>query len=77
MTYVDGTEIEPGDSVKIASDYRGRVIATMDTGKYLPGEEHWAYLASGIMVDTDFGGLVHYTSDTADDFVLIERGGAA
>jgi hypothetical protein len=28
---------------------------------------HW-------QVDTDFGGPVHYTSETADHFVLIQRG---
>jgi hypothetical protein len=48
----------------------------MDTAKYLPGEESWSHLASGIMVDTDFGGLVHYTDELAEDLVLIQRGSA-
>ncbi|MFD0740534.1 hypothetical protein ACFQZQ_14715, partial [Lysobacter koreensis] len=73
MKYADGTDIEPGDVVQIDWIYRGRVIASMDTGKYLPGEEQWAYLAQGIMVDTDFGGLVHYTPEATDDLVLIDR----
>jgi hypothetical protein len=73
MKYADGGEIKPGDIVQIDVQYRGRVIASMDTNEYLPGEERWAYLGAGIMVDTDFGGLVHYTSEIADDFVLIQR----
>jgi hypothetical protein len=45
----------------------------MDTSKYLPGCSDWAYLGTGIMVDTDFGGLVHYTNESAEDFVLLRR----
>jgi len=74
MTYADGSCIEPGDLIQIASIHRGKVIASMDTGRYLPGEETWAYLGKGIMVDTDFGGLVHYTADTTEEFVLLQRG---
>jgi hypothetical protein len=44
-------------------------MASMDTSEYLPGDK---YLGTG--VDTDFGGPVHYTSETADHFVLIQRG---
>ena len=73
MKFPDGTDIEPGDLIQIDTKYRGRVIASMDTGRYLPGEEGWSYLKVGIMVDTDFGGLVHYTTDTADAFLLIEH----
>jgi len=73
VKYMDGTDIAPGDIIQIATKYRGRVIASMDTEKYLPGQEGWAYLGEGIMVDTDFGGLVHYTVETADDFALIKR----
>ena len=47
----------------------------MDTGRYLAGAEDWAYLREGITIDTDFGGLVHYTTDVAEDFVLLERPG--
>ena len=77
MKYANGTDIKPGDVVRIDTQYRGRVIASMDTGEYLPGEDGWAYLGTGIMVDTDFGGLVHYTTETADDLVLMQRGAAA
>jgi hypothetical protein len=76
MKYADGRDITPGDIIQIDGDYRGRVIASMDTNEYLPGEDGWAYLGAGIMVDTDFAGLVHYTMETAEDFVLIERAAA-
>ena len=74
MRYADGQLIAPGDTVEIDGQYRGRVIACMDTKRYLPGAEDWAYLATGIMVDTDFGGLVHYTGLQSDQLVLITRG---
>lgn len=73
MKYRDGTTIEPGDLVQIDGAYRGRVVASMDTGKYLPGQEQWSYLGVGIMVDTDFGGMVHYTAEATDEMVLVRR----
>ncbi|HEV7489290.1 MAG TPA: hypothetical protein VGO25_00695 [Rhodanobacteraceae bacterium] len=73
MRYADGQTIEPGDIVQIDGRYRGRVIASMDTNRYLPGKEYWGQLSEGIMVDTDFGGLVHYTTEVTDDLVLLER----
>ena len=73
MHYTDGNEAMVGDIVAIATKYRGVVVACMDRGEYLPGSEQWAYLEQGIMVDTDFGGLVHYTADAMDDMVLISR----
>jgi hypothetical protein len=73
MKYADGTTIEPGDFVQIAQIYRGRVLASMDTKKYLPGNESWDYLGKGIIVDTDFGGPVHYTQEATDELVLIAR----
>jgi hypothetical protein len=76
MKYPDGTVIEPGDLVQIDGKYRGRVVASMDTKRYLPGQEHWEYLGTGIMVDTDFGGMVHYTEDATDELVLIGRAAA-
>jgi hypothetical protein len=77
MRYADGNEIKPGDVVQIDSRYRGTVIASMDLGEYLPGHEQWAYLKEGVMVDTDFAGLVHYTPDATDDLVLLKRPGSS
>jgi hypothetical protein len=73
MKYADGNEIKPGDVVKIDTRYCGTVVASMDLGEYLPGHEQWAYLEEGIMVDTDFAGLVHYTSDATDELVFLKH----
>lgn len=73
MKYADGTSIEPGDVIQIDGTYRGVVRASMDTGRYLPGWEDWAYLKEGIMVETSFAGLVHYMVGATDELVLLER----
>ncbi|KAB7771349.1 hypothetical protein [Xanthomonas maliensis] len=75
MRYADGQEARAGDLIQIDSRYRGTVIACMDSADYLPGQESWAYLGSGIMVDTDFAGLVHYDQETAatEELVLLQR----
>jgi hypothetical protein len=73
MQYADGNETKPGDVVQIDCRYRGTAIASMDLGEYLPGQEQSAYLEEGIMVDTDFAGLVHYTTDATDDLVLLKH----
>lgn len=75
MHYSDGDLIQVGDVVSVDVTGRGRVIASMDTGHYLPGAEGWSYLAVGVMVDTDFGGLIHYTAQFAESLALISRTG--
>lgn len=52
---------------------RGQVVASIDTGKHLLGHDGWAYLREGIMVDTDFAGLVHYTARSVGTIALWER----
>ena len=77
MLYPDGMKILAGDLVAIDGQYRGTVVASIDAGSYLPGEESWAYLGSGVMVRTNFAGLVHYTTQAHDELVLLERGSLA
>lgn len=60
MRYQDGPTIEPGDAVAIDEHYRGVVVACIGSGRCLHGHEGWDYLGQGVMVDTDFAGLVHY-----------------
>jgi hypothetical protein len=67
MKYADGTDIQPGDEVLIDGRYRGRVLACMDSRTCLPGFDDWQYLGEGILVDTEFAGLVHYTATTSED----------
>jgi hypothetical protein len=73
MRYANGDEIKPGDVVQSDTRYRGTVVASMDLGEYLSGQEQWMYLKEGIMVNTDFAGLVHYQSDATDELALLER----
>ncbi|MBB4129424.1 MULTISPECIES: hypothetical protein [unclassified Xanthomonas] len=75
MLYADGQASKAGDLIEIDAQYRGNVVACMDTADYLPGHESWSYLGHGIMVDTDFCGLVHYDQASADaeGLLLIAR----
>lgn len=68
MKYMDGFNIEPRDIIQIATKYRGRSLLRWIRKGTSPERRAWH-----ILVDTDFGGLEHYTVETAEDFVLIER----
>ncbi|CAH0535395.1 hypothetical protein VST7929_02968 [Vibrio stylophorae] len=77
MKYTDGNQSKLGDSVQIDDKYFGVVVVDVDAGEYSKPypKEVWSYLSSGILVDTDFGGLVHYVQDTltVEKMVLIKR----
>jgi hypothetical protein len=60
LKYTDGRVVLAGDVVRIDGQYRETVVAAIDDASYLPGGEAWEYLGGGAMIDTDFGGLVHY-----------------
>ncbi len=77
MNYRDGSQIRLGDRVLIGKQHRGVVVIDLDGDAY-PSEElraQWAYLKVGVMIDTDFGGLVHYDQDGLDGEIieLLER----
>ncbi len=62
MFYRDGQKIRIGDLAAIDSVYRGTVVGCVETRTFLPplkGEE-WEDLRTGVVINTDFGGLVHY-----------------
>lgn len=78
MRYPTGQNVLPGDIVRINKKYRGTVVACIAEALYLPphSTEQWASLTSGAMIETDFGGLVHYPDelDLADDEIeLVSR----
>ena len=54
---------------------RGLVVFSIDTNEFSATfpSEHWSYLKSGIMIDTEVAGLVHLTEST-EDLTLIHRG---
>jgi hypothetical protein len=77
MRYRDGQDVLVGDFVSIDEKYRGTVVGCIDDGKYQAPHSHAqrAYLVTGLLVDTDFGGLVHYPDGRdSDDLVLLRRG---
>ncbi|HJQ97541.1 MAG TPA: hypothetical protein VJ826_04450 [Candidatus Polarisedimenticolaceae bacterium] len=57
-----------GDVVSIGNG-KGVVVACIDTAEYSAEHprEQWSYLLGGVMIDTDFGGLVHYPDQDAVD----------
>lgn len=57
-----------GDKVLISGKYHGVIVADIDNGRYSETnpKEQWEYLGSGVMIDTDFGGLVHYQQENMD-----------
>jgi hypothetical protein len=65
MKYADGTKIKLGDKVLISGKYHGVVVADIDGDNYSESspKEQWSYLGTGVMIDTDFGGLVHYQQE--------------
>ncbi len=78
MRYADSNEAKLGDVVVIDGKYRGVVVAVIDAGSYSENHpsEQWAYLGKGILVDTDCGGLVHYSTGENERIVLVGRKGA-
>lgn len=77
MHYSDGREARLGDTVSIAGAHRGCVVACLDRSEFSPAHpaDDWAYLATGILVDTSFGGLVHYPHPEEERILLIARAG--
>ena len=60
--------VRVGDAVSIGSG-KGVVVACIDSAEYSAehSREQWSYLRGGVMIDTDFGGLVHYPDQSAFD----------
>jgi hypothetical protein len=76
MNYSDGTEAMLGDEVVIAKKHKGIVVACIDSGQYSKDylKSNWSYLMSGVLIDTDFGGLIHYKNSASENITLVKRG---
>jgi acetone carboxylase gamma subunit len=79
MIYPDAVEVLVGDVVSIGSNGKGKVVACMyrDNYSFTHPREQWSYLETGVLVDTEFGGVVHYpdqASLAADGIRLHSRG---
>lgn len=74
MNYPDGSKVMIGDRLKLWEDCYGTVVCSIDDGQYTAEypEEHWSYLRSGVLIDSNKTGLIHYT-ELEDSFELVER----
>jgi hypothetical protein len=75
VRYADGNEARIGDVISIDDKHRGTVVACVDRSEYsndYPSAQ-WSYLGKGILVDTDFGGVVHYSDARSERMVLMAR----
>ena len=73
MNYPNGRPVELGDRVKLWNNKFGKIVCLIDTGEFsekYPKAE-WAYLSSGVIIETDTGEILHYT-ETDEDFKLIK-----
>jgi hypothetical protein len=79
MRYSDGNQSRCGDVVLINGRDRGLVLADIEAGQYSDGlkAEDWSYLGRGVLVKTDFAGLVHYENASSELITLQERRGEA
>jgi hypothetical protein len=62
MRYHDGQPIHVGDVVTIDVRHEGLVVACIEDGIFLHPQtkEQWTHLHDGVLIDTSFGGLIHY-----------------
>ncbi|WP_447589099.1 hypothetical protein [Aquipseudomonas campi] len=76
MNYSEGTEAMLGDEVLIAEKHKGIVVACIESGQYSKDypKSNWSYLMSGVLIDTDFGGLIHYKNSASENIALVKRG---
>jgi len=67
MRYHDDQPIHVGDVVTIDVKHHGTVVGCIKDGIYLHPHtrEQWTHLRDGILIDTSFGGLVHYPDEAA------------
>jgi len=78
MRYHDGQPVHVGDVVTIDVRHQGTVVGCIEEGIYLHphSKEQWTHLREGVLIDTSFGGLVHYSDQAAleeDQVALLRR----
>lgn len=75
MVYADGNEAMLGDVVAIDTSFSGVVVASIDNAQYSKEfpEAKWAHLGQGVLMDTDFAGLVHYVATSPERMTLLRR----
>lgn len=74
MRYRDGRLVNLGDIVIIDGQHSGKVVANIGNNEYSINypKENWCYLQTGALIDTSFGGVIHYQNN--DSIELVSRG---
>jgi hypothetical protein len=74
VNYPDGKKVRIGDRLKLWDGCFGTVVCSIDDDEYTPehSRDHWAYLKTGILIDSSQAGLIHYNAPEVS-FELIER----
>lgn len=67
MHYSDGQRICVGDLVAMGHGHTGTVVGCVEEALYVPPHtaEQWGFLKPGVLIDTSFGGVVHYPDQDA------------
>jgi len=75
VKYTNGLEVEIGDEVQVDQRYKGTVVANLDAGQFTSAYplERWAYLRTGLLINTNYGALLHYPPGHKDELVLLRR----
>lgn len=74
MNYADGQPIRVGDRVKLWNECDGLVVCSIETDEYSAEytKEEWGYLKTGILINSEQAGLIHYPQVT-DKIQLLSR----
>ena len=77
MNYPDGTPVRLWDRVHVwhSNPAHGVVVASIDGAEYSAEypQEAWQYLGSGVLIETDEAGLMHFP-EYADEIGFVRRG---
>ncbi|MDK4685124.1 ribosome-associated ATPase/putative transporter RbbA [Kingella negevensis] len=76
LKYADGDCVQLGDDV-LAGEHLGRIVAIMEQNEFAPHlvAKEWAHLKTGVLVEFENSGLVHYPDEQAivNDLVFVSR----
>jgi len=74
VTYPDGKKMIVGDGLKLWNGCVGTVVCSIEDDEYTPEHprDQWAYLKTGVLINSSQTGLIHYHAPE-DLFELLER----
>ena len=62
MKYANGEEIQLGDTVTLWPGADREVVTILDSKEFSPAypESEWGYLERGILIESQYAGLIHF-----------------